>query len=158
MEEIKTNGKKVTVKPGVNELFELMKTEDLQELEIKEGDFYVYLKRKGKNAPVLMQYQPPVAAPVVQAQEQPEIAEQKSKAETIKSPIIGTFYRSPSPASPSFAKEGDIIDPGKTLCIVEAMKVMNEIKAEARIKITKILVENGKPVVSNQDLFEFERA
>ena len=67
------------------------------------------------------------------------------------------FYQAPSPSSPVFAKVGDVIDTGKTLCIVEAMKVMNEIKATFKVKIIKVLVENGAPVNSGQDLFEIEK-
>ena len=67
------------------------------------------------------------------------------------------FYRSPSPTSPMFVKEGDVVETGKTLCIVEAMKVMNEIKATERAKIVKVLVENGEPINSQQDLFVIEK-
>ena len=167
MEEMKTNGKKTAAqKPSVPELFDLMKSEDIQELELKEGDYYVYLKRKGNGIPQMMQFpmnmQPQMLMPQIQTVPQqsavssePRVVE--TKGETIKSPIIGTFYRSPSPASPTFVKEGDIVDVGKTVCIVEAMKVMNEIKAEGRAKILKILVENGKPVTAGQDLFIIEK-
>lgn len=79
-----------------------------------------------------------------------------SNAKTIPTPITGVFYRASSPQSPPFVKEGETVNAGSTLCIVEAMKVMNEIKAESRCKILKILVENGKPVTLKQPLFEFE--
>lgn len=77
-------------------------------------------------------------------------------AKTVLSPMVGTFYRSPSPESPSFVKEGDVVNEETVLCIIEAMKLMNEIKAEARGKIIKILVENGMPVEFNQPLFVLE--
>ncbi|MBN2355502.1 acetyl-CoA carboxylase biotin carboxyl carrier protein, partial [candidate division KSB1 bacterium] len=68
-------------------------------------------------------------------------------------PMVGTFYRAPAPDADPYVREGDIISPGKVLCIIEAMKLMNEIEAEISGKITKILVENAKPVEYNQPLF-----
>ena len=85
------------------------------------------------------------------------VREKAAAGDTVKSPITGVFYRAPSPSSPSFVKEGDIVGAGKTLCIVEAMKVMNEVKSESGMKILKILVENGKPITSSQDLFLIEK-
>ena len=76
----------------------------------------------------------------------------------ISSPIIGVFYRASSPQSAPFVKEGDVVDPGTTICIVEAMKVMNEIKTDCRCRIVKILAENTKPVTKNQPLFFVEPA
>lgn len=145
------------VKQHVNQLYQLMQSEDLEELEIKEDDFYLHLKRKGKQAVATAG-----AAPVTIAAPAPVAAEPVPPAApaglTVKTPIIGVFYRAASPTSAPFVKEGDIVDPSKTLCIVEAMKVMNEIKAEYRMKILKILVENGKPITSAQDLFVVEKA
>ncbi|OGR82933.1 MAG: hypothetical protein A2901_03730 [Elusimicrobia bacterium RIFCSPLOWO2_01_FULL_54_10] len=77
---------------------------------------------------------------------------------TVSSPIIGVFYRASSPQSAPFVKEGDVVDAGATICLVEAMKVMNEIKADCRCRIIKILVENTKPVTKNQPLFFMEPA
>jgi acetyl-CoA carboxylase biotin carboxyl carrier protein len=150
------------LKEQVNDLYEIMRGEKLEELEIKQEDYYIYLKRKGKNIPVLAAQQMVVPMNPVSGMIQPgteEVVEQETIAgETIKSPIMGMFYRAPSPSLPPFIKEGDIVDTGKTLCIVEAMKVMNEIKAEYRIKIIKILIENGKPINAGQDLFLVEKA
>ena len=75
---------------------------------------------------------------------------------TINSPIIGVFYRASSPQSAAFVKEGDIVDIGTTVCIVEAMKVMNEIKADCRCRIVKILVENAKPITKDEPLFHVD--
>ena len=72
--------------------------------------------------------------------------------------MVGTFYRSPSPDAESFVKEGDVVSPGQTLCIIEAMKIMNEIEAEVGGRVVKVLVENGKPVEYNTDLFLLEPA
>lgn len=79
-----------------------------------------------------------------------------SQSKFITSPIMGIFYRSPSPQSPAFVNQGDKVSSGAKLCIVEAMKVMNEIKSDGNYKIRKILVENGKPVTAGQNLFEVE--
>ena len=78
--------------------------------------------------------------------------------ETIKAPLSGVFYRSNSPTRPPFVNEGDVVEPGQTLCIVEAMKVMNEINAEKRCRIVKITAENSRPVTVEQDLFWIEPA
>ena len=145
----------MAIKNQVNSLYDLMRSENLEELEVKNADFYLFLKRKGKpKSPAGGQQQ--VITIVPESPESVSVAE--SAGETIPSPITGVFYRAPSSSSPPFVKEGDIAEPGKTLCIIEAMKVMNEIKAESRVKIVKILVENGKPVTSAQDLFQVEKA
>ena len=78
-------------------------------------------------------------------------------AESIKSPLMGIFYRAPSPSSPPFVKEGDPVKAGQTLCMIEAMKVFNELKADFDGRVVKILVENGKPVKVGQDLFAVAR-
>jgi acetyl-CoA carboxylase biotin carboxyl carrier protein len=143
----------------ISALYEMMLEDNLEELEINSGDTKVYIRRKGAAtvavaAPQQVACAPaqaaPVAAPVA-------AAEQPSLGETVKSPIIGVFYRSSSPGAAPFSSEGDVVAPGKTLCIVEAMKVMNEIKADCRMKIVKILVENGKPITAGQDLFVIEK-
>ncbi|MCL1971781.1 MAG: acetyl-CoA carboxylase, biotin carboxyl carrier protein [Endomicrobia bacterium] len=147
------------IKDKVKSLYEIMKEEKIEELEVNSKDYKLCIKRKNPNegkqfiaAPVKMQ-----AAPAeVQAEQEPK-QETAASGETIKSPITGVFYKSPSPSSPAYAKEGDIVETGKTLCIIEAMKVMNEIKATFKVKIVKILAENGKPVNSGQDLFEVEK-
>lgn len=141
----------------VSALFEIMKNERIEELEITDQDTHIHIKRKGRSAPVVAA--PSVVMPIaeaVPAAGEPDKAE--IIGETVKSPIMGVLYRAPSPSSPTFVKEGDVVDVGKTLCIVEAMKVMNEIKADGRMKILKILVENGKPISAEQDLILIERA
>jgi len=156
MKEI-TDKPKNSIKNQVAVLYDLMKAENLEELEINDKDFHVHIKRKSKNAKATVH-----AAPVVQAASQDAAPRQESEqaaveGETLKSPITGVFYRAASPSSPPFAKEGETAETGKTLCIVEAMKVMNEIKATGRTKILKILVENGKSVTAGQDLFLIEK-
>ncbi|AKL97959.1 acetyl-CoA carboxylase biotin carboxyl carrier protein [Endomicrobium proavitum] len=148
------------IKDTVKSLYEIMKDEKIQELEVNSKDYSVAIKRKDPNAGVYVQKdvvrQPAVAAAATAAKVKQDAAP-ASKGETIKSPIMGVFYQSPSPSSPVFAKEGDIVDAGKTVCIIEAMKVMNEIKATFKAKIVKVIAENGKPVNSGQDLFEIEK-
>lgn len=77
---------------------------------------------------------------------------------TIKSSMMGIFYRAPTPSSPPFVKEGDQVKPGHVLCMIEAMKVFNEIKADFHCTVVKVMLENGKPVKSGQDLFVVQRA
>ena len=95
-------------------------------------------------------FDPPESSP------QPAAAAVPAHYRTIASPIIGVFYRASSPQSASFVKEGDLVEVGSTVCIVEAMKLMNEIKADCRCRIVRILVENAKPVTKNQPLFYIE--
>ena len=149
------------IKSKVKSLYEIMKDEKIRELEINSKDYKLCIKRKNCN-----EAKQPAVAPVMSKSAAVENAAEHLKREvspsavsreTIKSPITGVFYKSPSPSSPVFVKEGDVVETGKTLCIVEAMKVMNEIKATFKVKIIKVLAENGKPVNSGQDLFEVEK-
>ncbi|OEG69875.1 hypothetical protein ATZ36_00395 [Candidatus Endomicrobiellum trichonymphae] len=137
------------IKDEVKALYEIMKEEKVQELEINSKDYSIFIKRKDRdeNNQTIQKKQT-----IVQ-----DIKEPLVLGETIKTPIAGVFYRSPSPSSPVFINEGDIVDIGKTVCIIEAMKVMNEIKTTFKAKILKVLAENGKPVSSGQDLFEVEK-
>lgn len=96
---------------------------------------------------------PAAAAPGGAASQHSSAATVPTPAGTaVKSPMMGIFYRAPSPSSPPFCKEGDVVKPGHVICMIEAMKVFNEIKAEFPCTIVKCLVENGKPVKSGQDL------
>jgi acetyl-CoA carboxylase biotin carboxyl carrier protein len=98
---------------------------------------------------------PVAAAPAAAPAAKTPVAESKTYIE-IKAPMVGTLYRAPSPDAAPYIREGDTIAPGKVLCIIEAMKLMNEIEAEVSGKIHKILVENGRPVEYNQTLFLVE--
>lgn len=134
---------------------ELMEAEDLYELEISDGPFQLKLVRESK-------HQPRMAMPMPAAQYEDAEAPAAKEAEaapagnSIVAPLGGVFYRSPSPKSPAFVKEGDRIAVGQTLAIIEAMKVMNEIKAEISGRVVKILIENGKPVDANQPMMIIE--
>jgi acetyl-CoA carboxylase biotin carboxyl carrier protein len=139
--------------------YELMRERDLSELEIREGDFYLKLSRpsvqvKGVPVSVVAATQVISSEPVTAAEPAPP----KEKFESITSPLAGVFYRAAAPSSPPFVKEGDTVAYGDILCIVEAMKVMNEIRSNRPGKIKKILAENGKPVAAGQDLFLLDPA
>jgi acetyl-CoA carboxylase biotin carboxyl carrier protein len=151
----------------IKAIIDLMKKNSVSEFELEKEDFKIKLKRApmgGSAAPVtyeeapLVTYAPPmaIAAPVAGA---PTIAGATAAAvssgeQEIKSPMIGTFYRSPSPESGPYVEVGTEVNPDTVVCIIEAMKVMNEIKAEARGVITQVLLENAKPVEFGQPLFK----
>jgi len=145
----KVDGMVNDIKDEVKSLYEIMKEEKVQELEINSKNYSIFIKRKDRdeNNQTIQKKQT-----IMQDIKEPVVS-----GETIKTPIVGVFYRSPSPSSPVFINEGDIVDIGKTVCIIEAMKVMNEIKTTFKAKILKVLAENGKPVNSGQDLFEVEK-
>jgi len=136
--------------------YDIMRSHDLTELEIKEGDRYIKLSRA---TPTVTMVAAPVtavaaAAPVSTGTAAPAVAPvAKSPHHPVTSPLAGMFYRSPGPNSPTFVKEGDKVAFGDVLCIVEAMKVMNEIRSDRPGVIHKILAENGKPVSAGQELF-----
>ncbi|MEI6846229.1 MAG: acetyl-CoA carboxylase biotin carboxyl carrier protein [Candidatus Firestonebacteria bacterium] len=149
----------------MKELIDLLKGSDVSEIEIEREGMKLKIKKGPSGvvmAPVITTAQPvvqhaPVAAPAAPAAA-PVAAPAPAKVlgNTINSPMVGTFYRSPSPESAPFVKEGDAIKEGQTVCIIEAMKLMNEFKSEIKGKITKILVENGQAVEFGQPLFVVE--
>ncbi|MBI3292882.1 MAG: acetyl-CoA carboxylase, biotin carboxyl carrier protein [Elusimicrobia bacterium] len=125
-----------------------MTREGLEELEWAEGSVQMYLKRATKRSATAG---PGTTGPSLPMEFEPP--ESSGTLRPLKSPLAGIFYRSSSPASPPYVQEGDTVSPGMTLCIVEAMKVMNEIKADQRYRVVKVLIENGKPVTAGQPLF-----
>ena len=141
-------------------LIDLVETSGIAELEIQEGEERVRITRTvpQRQQPVAFQAAPhavpaalaPVAAPTEPA------APAAPEGHTVKSPMVGTFYRSASPGAPAFVEIGDTVAQGDTLCIVEAMKLMNEIEADAAGTIKAILVENGQAVEFGQPLFIIE--
>ncbi len=158
---------------NLNEIQDLIKfvaKSGVNEVEIEQKDFKIVIKAGGKNAPVaqVVQQVPmtmpvqQVAQPVTPTVAQPvtpvEKAEDDSKYITVKSPMIGTFYRSPGPDKPSFVNVGDSIKVGDKICIIEAMKLFNEIESEVAGKIVKVLVDDAKPVEYDQPLFLVEPA
>jgi len=146
----------------VKKLIELLEESGIDELEIKEGEESVRISRHSKT-PAQQYYAPapvaaavaPAAAPVAAAAAAPvaEAAAPQLKGTVVRSPMVGTFYRKASPTSPAFAEVGQAVKKGDTLCIVEAMKMMNHIEADVGGVIDAILVEDGQPVEFDQPLF-----
>ncbi|AOZ13499.1 MULTISPECIES: acetyl-CoA carboxylase biotin carboxyl carrier protein [Pseudomonas] len=145
----------------VKKLIELLEESGIDELEIKEGEESVRISRHSKTpaqqfyAPAPMQAPaaaaPVAATPVATVVDAP--AAPTLNGFVVKSPMVGTFYRTPSPTSPAFVEVGQTVKVGDTICIVEAMKMMNHIQAEKAGVIESILVENGQPVEFDQPLF-----
>lgn len=143
-------------------LIDLVSESNVSELEITEADGKVRIVKAGA-APVVMM-QPVQAQPQAVAAAAPAVAAgapvvAEAPAETghvVKSPMVGTFYRSSSPGAKAFAEVGDQVKEGQPICIIEAMKIMNEIETDLAGTVTKILVENGQPVEYGQPLFVIE--
>ena len=148
----------------IKAIIDLMRKNSISEFELEKQDFKIKLKRgpNGSGAGVAYEEAPvvafvpppavlaapgtPVVAPAAAAPAVPEL--------DIKSPMIGTFYRAPSPEAAAYVEVGTEVNPDTVVCIIEAMKVMNEIKAEAKGVITQVMVENAKPVEFGQPLFK----
>ena len=143
----------------VKKLIELLEESNIDEIEIKEGEESVRISRNGAQAMIAAapHYSaPPPAAPApvaAPAAAEPSPAAPATQGHVVKSPMVGTFYRSPSPSSPAFAEVGQSVKVGDVICIVEAMKMMNQIEADKAGTIEAILVENGEPVEFDQPLF-----
>ena len=142
----------------VKKLIELLEESNIDEIEIQEGEESVRISRNGSRvqyAPAGYAPPPPPApaAPVAPAAAAPEPAEApQAEGHLVRSPMVGTFYRSPSPSSAAFIEVGKTVKAGDVLCIVEAMKMMNQIEADKSGTVTEILVENGQPVEFDQPL------
>lgn len=169
----------------IKELFALMRENDIAELQLEQQETRIHIVSKGAHAappaqmvPVVTGMQPmgmvgmpapqathpaPLMAPAARSEQQPPASadqlaggEAASNLKTIHSPMVGTFYSAPAPDAPSFVRVGETVNEDTVLCIIEAMKLMNEIKAEMKGRIYKMLVENGNPVEYNQPLFLIE--
>ncbi len=145
-------------------LIDLVAESDIAELEVTEGESKVRIVKSSgapQNQVVMMQPQPmpqtvsaPSSVPAVQAASAPiAVAPAEPEGHIVKSPMVGTFYRSSAPGNPPFVEVGATVKEGDTLCIIEAMKLLNEIDADASGVIKQILVENGQPVEFGQPLF-----
>ena len=146
----------------VKKLIELLEESNIDEIEIKEGEESVRISRNGAQSMAIPQYLPqyapppqplPAAAPAAPAAVEAAPAAAEPEGQVVRSPMVGTFYRSPSPDSDTFVKVGDHVDEETTVCIIEAMKVMNEIKADAKGIIQRIVAEDASPVQYGQALF-----
>ena len=151
----------------IQQLIDFISQSGLDEVNIETNDLKISVKRYGASAPAAPSapVAPVLQAPVVQSQAvaAPAVATPPAAPKvdtsnyiTIKSPMIGTFYRSANPESPLFAEVGDSITEGKVVCIIEAMKLFNEIESEVSGRIVKVLVENATPVEYDQPLFLVE--
>jgi acetyl-CoA carboxylase biotin carboxyl carrier protein len=148
----------------LKELVEFLIEKDITEFELERGDVKVRIKRGTPEAAPSSPaeriiVQAPAAAPQIPAPPAaapapaPAPAPVQEELHMVRSPIVGTYYESPSPGSPPFVKPGDMVETGQIICIVEAMKLMNEIEADASGEIVKMLVANGQPIEYGQELF-----
>ncbi len=140
---------------NIEKLVKILENSMVSEIEVTDilGRRIRISKTINKNNSPPLSAQAPMASEIL---EQKKPAELETKTVAIKSPIVGTFYRAPAPDAPPYAEVGDIVKPGQVVCIVEAMKLMNEIESDVAGKIIKILVKNEDPVEYNQDLFLVE--
>jgi len=152
----------------LKELIEFLIEKDIAEFELERGDVKVRIKRGVEHAVAAPAHfavhaapspspelglAPVVTAPSPLTAAEPAAPVAEAGLHTVRSPIVGTFYECPSPGSPPFAKVGDVVEVGQVLCIVEAMKLMNEIEADVAGEIVKKFVANGQPIEYGQELF-----
>ena len=148
----------------IKELIKVFDKSELNKLKVKDADFEIALQ-KGFDGTVSVTapMAAPVAAPVLAAPIAAAVVDGSADAakvicgETINSPMVGTYYASPSPELPAFVKAGDMVKEGQTLCILEAMKIMNEVEAEFDFKIIEVLIKDGNPVEYDMPLFLIEK-
>ena len=143
----------------IKKLIRMFESSELSKLKVEEEGLKVSMSKGGEYNPppqvsTTISPAPQVADTSVQSAPQAEI--ETPTGHIIKSPMVGSFFRSPSPTSPPFVEKGDLVRPGDVLCIIEAMKLMNEIESDIEGKIVKIYSENGKPVEFDEPLFEIE--
>lgn len=144
----------------VKKLIEMLENSNLEEIEIQEGEESVRLVKSNGSAPKLQQQsivvpQENLAVPAQSVTEETEVAIKDSNS--INSPMVGTFYASASPGAKPFISVGDVVQEGDVVCIVEAMKMMNEIKSEFSGTVLSVNVENSEPVEYGQSLFEISK-
>ncbi len=146
----------------VKKLIELVEESGVAEIEIHEGEESVRISRYAPNAaaaaPIMMPAaaMPAAAAPAAAPAEEAAPAAAKPSGHEVTAPMVGTFYRAPSPGAKAFADVGQQVSAGDTLCIIEAMKMLNQIEADKSGKVVAVLVENGQPVEFGQPLFIIE--
>ncbi len=142
----------------IRKLIKLVDSSEITDLEIEENGIRVKIAKKIRgiqavSQPQILSHSQFVSSSAQKTEEASVKEEAKEKYHEIHSPIVGTFYRAPAPDADPYVQVGDTVSQGSVLCIVEAMKLMNEIESDVSGKIVKILVENGKPVEYNQPLF-----
>ena len=139
----------------LKKLIDLVQESGIGEIEITEGEEKVRISRHGTSAAPMIMAAPALHPLAMEAQAAPAAPTQPS-GHTLKSPMVGTFYRAPSPGAPPFVEVGQAVSKGQTLCIIEAMKLLNEIESDVAGTVKAILVENGQPVEYGQGLFLIE--
>lgn len=145
----------------LKKLIDLVQESGIGEIEITEGEEKVRICRQSAGTPQVLMTAAPMQMPMAAAAAAPAAAAEAAKPEEpsghqLKSPMVGTFYRAPSPGAPPFVEVGQAVSKGQTLCIIEAMKLLNEIESDAAGTVKAILVENGQPVEYGQPLFLIE--
>ncbi len=137
----------------IREIVQLVKNSNIKSFSIESGELKISIEtHSGESSlPPRQEKEEFKFQEVLPPSE--EVGEEEDKYHVIKSPLVGTFYRSPSPGAPPFVEVGDVVSPGQVLCIIEALKVMNEIESDIKGKVEKILVENGETVEYGQPLF-----
>jgi acetyl-CoA carboxylase biotin carboxyl carrier protein len=144
----------------IKEMINLMNENSLVELEIEKDGMRIRLKKTASgniesySGPMMLERDRPFS--VKPNQDSESLKETVIKTMEVKAPMVGTFYRSPSPESPPYVEVGQVIEPGQVVCIIEAMKLMNEIKSEIKGKIIEMLVDNAEPVEFGQSMFIVE--
>jgi oxaloacetate decarboxylase alpha subunit len=146
----------------IKEMINLMNDNSLAELEVEKDGMRIRLKKtsgqmEGMSAPIMIEKEKIAdAARQTEMAAEPTRKQQPSNVVEIKAPMVGTFYRAPSPEAPPYVEVGQVIEPGQVICIIEAMKLMNEIKSEIKGKVAEVLVENTEPVEYGQPMFIIE--
>ena len=153
----------------VKKVIKLIEKSEVDEIEIEEEGKKIRVAKHKNSQPVYvaqlasqgptasLQSQPVISSPASASAATPPAAKPETKYHEVRSPIVGTFYRAPAPDAEVYVEVGQTVSVGSVLCIVEAMKLMNEIESDVNGRITQILVENGKPVEYNQVLFLIEK-
>lgn len=149
----------------IKKLIKILEASEVTDLEIEENGTRVKLAKKVRVTQAVSIPQTTFAASAnnqtavtVSKTEEKKTSDENSNLHEIKSPIVGTFYRAPAPDADAYIQIGDVVSSGSVLCIVEALKLMNEIESDVSGKVIKILVENGKPVEYNQPLFLIQKS
>jgi len=141
----------------VQQLLKVVEENNIAEIEVEQDGLRILIRKTPVNqiaaAPAAAQIVAPVAVPAAVSAGEAASVEAKEEGTVVKSPIVGTFYGAPSPEDDDFIKVGDVISEGQVVCIIEAMKIMNEIESEVSGKVIKILAENAQPVEFDQPLF-----
>jgi len=141
----------------LKKLIDLVQESGISELEVTEGEEKVKIVKSGSAATVYAAAPPVVAAPAPSAAAPaPATPREETPGHVVKSPMVGTFYRSPSPGAKAFVEVGDTVKSGDTICIIEAMKLLNEIECDKDGVVKAILVENGQPVEYGEPLLVIE--